>query len=226
MHYLGGKYRVADKIAALISTYTPEIYVEPFCGSAWVADKVDARRVILADACWPLISLYRSLKGGWVPPSEVTEAEYEHLRRLRDPADPLTAFAGFGCSFSGRYFEGYARSGTRNYAMNAKNSLLRKRSLWLRAELVVADYRALRPRGAVIYCDPPYDGTKGFSGTARWESILFWEVVRRWSKENTVLVSEYSAPPDFQCVLEIPTKTDMRMGSGLKEQRVERVFTL
>ena len=48
--------------------------------------------------------------------------------------------------------------------------------------------------------------------------------MRNWSKNNTVIISEYEAPYDFECIKEINTKTDIRNGDGKKENRVERLF--
>ena len=48
--------------------------------------------------------------------------------------------------------------------------------------------------------------------------------MRNWSKNNTVIISEYEAPNDFECIKEINTKTDIRNRSGKRENRVERLF--
>ena len=42
--------------------------------------------------------------------------------------------------------------------------------------------------------------------------------------ENIVIISEYEAPNDFECIKEINTKTDIRNRSGKRENRVERLF--
>ena len=55
-----------------------------------------------------------------------------------------------------------------------------------------------------IYCDPPYAYTKFPIKYRRdikkydvFETELFWETMRKWSKSNVVVISEIVAPPDF-----------------------------
>ena len=65
-------------------------------------------------------------------------------------------------------------------------------------EFIKDDYRNLKCNGCVIYCDPPYAGTTGYVDS--FDNEEFWNVVREWSKNNIVLVSEQVAPPDFKVV--------------------------
>ena len=52
----------------------------------------------------------------------------------------------------------------------------------------------------LIYCDPPYQSTEGYSSTGEFNHELFWETMRIWSKDNCVFISEESAPKDFKVV--------------------------
>lgn len=71
---------------------------------------------------------------------------------------------------------------------------------------------------------PPYSSTtKYFNG--EFNSEEFWDIMRNWSKDNLVFISEYVAPTDFKCVLEIPTKTSIRGRTGNVSKRVEGLFT-
>jgi len=136
----------------------------------------------------------------------------------------MTAFVGIGCSFGGKWFGGMARSGTRNYAANAKNSLLQKVPGVLGVEFIHGEFHQHAPKGALVYCDPPYADTTSYKGLPKFDHALFWGVMRKWVVGgNTVCVSEYAAPPDFPCVLALTTKTDMHTRSG-QVARVEKVF--
>lgn len=202
-----------------------QAFVEPFCGGLWVTHLVAGQR-IASDANEALITLYTSLQSGWLPPTAVSEETYLAYKKGLDPKDPMTAFVGFGCSFAGKWFGGYARSGDRNYALNARNSLLKKMKTCKDVQFVHADYREAllqAPKGSLVYMDPPYAHTTGYGGTGSFDSGQFWAVVRKVSEEHEVYVSEYSAPPDFECVTKFVTKTDLRAG-GIKEARVERLF--
>ncbi len=56
---------------------------------------------------------------------------------------------------------------------------------------------------ALIYADPPYTGTTGYGKD--FNHAEFWETCRQWAnKDNTVIVSELSAPADFVCIWEKP----------------------
>lgn len=229
MQYFGGKFRVCKAISAYINNLSPKVYLEPFCGSCWVGERVQAERRIFCDLNADLISLYQHLQAGILMlPERVDEAEYARIKTLPSP-NPLRAFVGFGCSYSGKFFGGYARgAATRNYAANAKAQLTRRFSARLHAaEYHLADYReafARWPEADVVYCDPPYAGTTKFYGLPDMDYAAFWDSVRQESARRVVLVSEYSAPVDFQTVLEIPTRTDIRNARGQLEPRIERLF--
>lgn len=221
MQYMGGKNRIRKTIAEYLeSMRNNRVYLEPFCGGNWVLQEMSGERVA-SDSNVALITLYQELQKGWNPPLTVSEEEYQYYKDIQDVLDPMTAFCGIGCSFAGKWFGGYARSGSRDYIGNARNSLLKQLPLIMGVKFKAHDYHNGIPYNSLIYCDPPYEGTTGYKDT--FDSVEFWEVMRGWSRNNTVIISEYKAPEDFKCVLEIPTKTDMRV-SGKKEPRIEKLF--
>jgi DNA adenine methylase len=144
MHYFGGKYRIADKIADFINPlFKPnQYYVEPFVGGASILTKITNPLRIASDANETLITMWKALANGWTPPNFVSENEYAEIKEKNDKNDPLTAFVGFGCSYSGKWFGGYARDDTtRNYAMNAANSLYKKNKCLVNVEWQCGDYK-------------------------------------------------------------------------------------
>ena len=65
-------------------------------------------------------------------------------------------------------------------------------------------YLSFRPSNKFIYCDPPYQQGKypikyrrdtKFYDT--FDNVEFWDVMRKWSKTNFVVISELNAPHDF-----------------------------
>ena len=228
MHYFGGKARISKRLVAFIQPYctNASMYWEPFCGACWVLHRIEHPRKIASDLNESLILMWQALQHGWKPPRTVSEEEYVALRR--SPSSPLKAFVGFGCSFAGRWFEGYARGGEgRNYATSAANSLETKLAGCRNVQFIHGDYaqlyKQLNPEGAVIYCDPPYQGTKECRAVGHFDSTLFWNYMRDWSKANRVFVSEYAAPEDFVSVWEHATKTEIRGACG-RLTRVEKLF--
>ncbi len=193
--------------------------MEPFCGAAHVLSKMSGRRVA-SDLSEDLILLWQAIQNGWIPPDSVSEEEYQRLKTSSPSA--LRGFAGYGLSFSGKWFGGYARNSRGdNYCAYARNSLLKQKQsindvLFLHAPYSI--YNDLE--NYLIYCDPPYANTTKYR-FGEFDSKSFWNWCRVTSRSNKVVVSEYSAPADFKCVLEINTKTHMR---GANNLRVERLF--
>lgn len=229
MHFLGAKARIAKHIIEYLNQYSAnyENLYEPFVGAGNVGFHTNFNNIYCSDIDESLILLWKSLQNGYSPPVEVSEQEYKAAKLLKPCAEK--AFIGYGCAWSGKFFGGYARDSTgRNYALNAANSLKKK----MRAnkfyetkfeciDFLTHDWSHLKD--VVMYCDPPYFGTTGY--THKFDNQLFWEKVRELSKNNIVICSEYKAPSDFECVLEIPTKTDMRTKNG-QEARIEKLFRL
>lgn len=165
--------------------------------------------------------MYQALQAFWDPPETVTREEYADAKMGLLPPH-LTAFIGFGCSFAAKWFGGYAEDifGRRKYALSAKRACLRKIALLMDVTFTHSDYRNLRPEGALIYCDPPYNATTGYS-TGAFDTAEFWSVATEWARFNTVVVSEYQGP--WPVALSIPTKTEIRGRSG-RLDRVERLY--
>lgn len=227
MRYFGGKARISNKIAKELYRHraSGQLYIEPFMGAGWVMHKMGGSR-LGCDKHPYLIAMWKALQDGWIPPKSITEEEYYSIRENQDEIPHLAGFIGFGCSHSGKWWGGYAKDGNgRNYCLNAHNSIMKKLRTMKGVEFQCCDYHELEPSGALVYCDPPYQDTTGY-GTGPFDHDEFWNVVRKWSQSNTVIVSEYIAPEDFECILEIRTKTDMRNASGDKESRIERLFKI
>lgn len=163
-------------------------------------------RKILNDRHKYLIAMLQGVQNGYNLPESITPEEYRYIRDHKDEDPALAGFVGFGCSFGGKWFGGYARnaSGT-NYALQSKRSLLKDMATLQDAHFVCEDYRRVCiPPGAVIYADPPYNNTTGYSGE-RFDSSEFWRAMRLLADTgHTVFVSEQEAPPGIECIWEKP----------------------
>jgi DNA adenine methylase len=80
------------------------------------------------------------------------------------------------------------------------------------------------PKGAVIYCDPPYANTKqyGYANQEKMDYDHFWNWVRELSKDNYVFVSEQSAPDDFEIIWEQEVTRTTNKENNFKA--VEKLF--
>lgn len=136
-------------------------------------------RKILNDRHQYLIALLQGVQRGYELPESITPEQYRHIREHKDDDPTLAGFVGFGCSFGGKWFGGYARNATStNYAAQSKRSLLKDMATLQDATFVCADYRRVCiPPRAVIYADPPYNNTTGYHGD-RFDSAEFWIAMR------------------------------------------------
>ena len=223
MRYLGGKYKIRKQVASFLETVRDgRDYLDPFVGGANILSEMSGTR-IASDSNTALITMYKALQEGWIPPDGITEEVYEHYRIIQDGYDPLTAFIGIGCSFGGKWFGGYARGGiNRNYAGEARSSLIKLVPLIKDVTFYACSYSDYTPHGKLIYCDPPYEGTTEYKD--KFDSLSFWNVMREWSKNNIVVISEFKAPVDFRCVLSIDSRTSIRNGENISASTVEKLF--
>lgn len=204
MQYMGGKSRIAKDLARVIdSVRRPGQWVwDPFCGGLSMSVALRAKGPVWStDACAPLIALYRAVRDGWVPPDALSREEYHAARQLPN-SDPLKAFAGFGCSYGGKWFGGYESdaNGTRNrggmpsnYALSAKRRLTKDVA---GSVFACVDFLEVRPRpiNAVLYLDPPYAGATEYAAARGFDTAVFVRAVRAWSEYAPVFVSEYDFP--------------------------------
>lgn len=227
MQYFGGKTRIAGDIARVVGEGASSV-IEPFCGglSVTVALSRLGLSVKAYDGNEALINMYIAMQNGWQPPTSLSHAEYQALKLAANPADPLTAFAAVGCSFSGRWFEGYARNSRGdNYAAAAASGLLRKFASLRDVTFKHAFFQDVPvPAGSTVYCDPPYAGTKWYSGMPKWDDAAFWRVASEWAEHSRVFVSEYVAPPAWLPAWSRDISMNTRTSGGVA-QRTERIFT-
>lgn len=223
MRYLGGKFRVRYQISEYINSLSIKTYLEPFCGACWVGERVRARQRYFTDSNLDLILLWNALQRGWTPPKTLSEAEYENLRSQE--ASALRGFAGFSCSFGGKWFGGYARGEGRDYIREARRTFRNRMGGFGGSVFARADYREAVElyKTELVYCDPPYAGTTGYGAVGDFNTVDFWDEIRTISQTRLVLVSEYEAPSDFREVVEAKSRMGLAARGG-KELRVERLF--
>lgn len=230
MQYFGGKSRIATDIVDVIKADGHTQAVDMFCGGLSVSvamAKAGFTKIVAADGNLALIMMYKAYREGWRPPATLSEAEYRELQGKQDPSDPMTAFAGFACSFAAKWFGGYARN-TRgdDYVKQATNGLAKKFAILDRVPNL--EFNCLRfedldpgPSGLAVYADPPYDGTTAYGGMFPWDASQFWATANTWAVTNPVYVSEYVAPFEWR---EVWSKDHYVNTRGRDTTRIERLF--
>ena len=200
-------------------------WVEPFVGGANMIDKVGGKR-IGNDSHRYLIALHKALQSGWIPPTVVSkEMYYEVKARQNEYSDELVGFIGFLCSYGGRWWSSYAVNARGdNYAAAGSKVLTKQAKNFKGIDFRSGDYlEMILPENSLIYCDPPYEGTKGYKDKINHK--VFWQWCRDKSNEgHTIFVSEYNAPDDFTCVKTVEHKNIF--GKNRQYKRVEKLFRL
>lgn len=212
MRYMGGKHRQAKFIKNFVDKVLNDniFYIEPFVGALSVAQLVLHKNMILSDISESLITLHRKLQDkDFMLPDMVTEEQYNEIKNIRDNKDWRTAFYGFGLSFGGKFFGGFAREkkgllNDNTSVRRAKNSLENKRNAIffnenINVNLLCSSYDELDiPKKSVIYCDPPYKNSTKAHDSNNFNHDLFWEWCRTQVKMgNIILVTEFIVPKDF-----------------------------
>lgn len=230
MLYLGGKGRIGKEVAATIlaSTRKRGRYVEPFLGggSAFKSISPHFDSVCASDSHIDLMLMWMDAANGWIPPEEMSEDIYRSLRLERPSA--LRGIAGFGSSFGGKWWGGYARSSSNPpgyYARHAANSVLEISRLMppnKAGELRCCDYSDWDiDEGTVVYADPPYANTTKYKET--FNSVEFWARMEEWARIGAdVFVSEYAAPESWRQIWQKDQARKVSGGTG--EMTTERLF--
>lgn len=232
---MGSKSRIVKEILPIMlrDRKSDQWYVEPFAGGMNSICEVRGYR-IANDIHYNLIQMWRELVRGWVP-TKITKQEYHAVRDSQsDYPAHFVGWVGFNCSYSGKWFGGFAgetatKIGTiRDYQSEAIRNIAKQVK---KMEGVIFQnkpyYELELPPRSIVYCDPPYEGTTGYAN--KFDSDLFWNWVRNISRQgHTVFVSEYNAPPDFICLWEKVVVSSLSANGSVGGSKIskERLFSL
>jgi site-specific DNA-adenine methylase len=120
------------------------------------------------------------------------------------------------------------RSGSPNKSRTVSSAEMTARSVNKIAKMVKnvkfksCNYQDISPKNMLIYCDPPYASNDyQQSSFFDFDSDKFWKIMKKWSKDNIVVVSEYKAPKDFKMIWQGKTNV---MHNGKKNIKTEKLF--
>lgn len=214
MKYMGSKNRIAKYILPIMLKEMEDkgydTWVEPFVGGGNMIDKVPNHyRRIGADLNEHTIAAMLGIRDFVEKlPSEVSRDYYNSVRGT--PPHPVNSWVRFECSFGAKFDNGYASNKEgRNYAEKGKNLAIKQSHKIQNVDFICCSYEDLsNVTNSLIYCDPPYQGTTGYK-TGVFDHEAFFEWCREMkAKGNSVFISEYSAPNDFELVWQGEVKTN------------------
>ena len=127
---MGSKNKLAKELLPIIllNRKLNQWYVEPFVGGCNIITKVDGNK-IGNDIHYYLIQMFKEIQKGWIPPDNISKDKYIEIKNNKEKYPPyLVGFVGFGCSYSGKWFGGYANNNgkPRNYADESKRNILKQ----------------------------------------------------------------------------------------------------
>lgn len=231
--YQGGKKRIGKRIhKAILLLETdlykePNPYFEPFVGMAGVLryfGKDKNRNLSACDLNTDLIKMWKAVQRGWKPPLTCSKEEYEKLKNSKRHS-AKRAFVGVVASWGGDYFKSYRlhlQPNGKDFMAEGYRGIMDIKPDIMKVKFFDAtSYDNFEIENCTtIYCDPPYCGNK--LGISNKESLFqnfdyekFWNKMREWSVNNLVVISEWTAPEDFQKIWEV-TST---IGTGRKSKK-------
>ena len=234
MKYMGSKARIAKDISAIIndmiSKNSIDVYIEPFVGGCNMIEHIKCNKKIGSDNNEYLIEMWKALQNGWEIPKEISKEEYLKIKENKElyPKE-LVSIVGFCSTYNAKWFGGYAgivktKVGTyRNYYDEAIRNIQKQVPKIIDVEFKHKDYSEFtNVKNALIYCDIPYQGTTQYGTCKNFDYDYFWNWARQMSKDNIVLVSEYNAPNDFECIWTKQLTTTLDKNSRKKD--IEKLF--
>lgn len=231
--YHGGKFRHGKQIAEIINEIYNSVegikgYIEPFCGMCGVYRHVvnllpKTLKYIASDQHDSLILMWKALQDGWVPPKKCSIAKFNKLK-YSEPS-PEKAYFGFGTSFGGIYFCGHRETNKYTQTDNSERIVQISKDM-KRVKFYKRDYQKYTPgkyNGYIIYCDPPYSNTDNNNyyddvtfTRVSFNTEEFWEWCRELSKNNIVIISQYSAPKDFKVIYTFNSQRNVQKNKNTK----------
>ena len=239
MRYVGSKNKIAKHLAPIIQSYIDKNnikkYLEPFVGGANMIDKIKCEKKIGCDIHEELIELLKAVQNNIDLPDRILESEYYEVKNNKEKYPKwYVGLVGFCASFGAKYFGGYARDSkddnSGKWSAGAINNLKKQIPNLKDVHFFYKNFLDIpkdKLNKYVIYCDPPYKNTTEYK-TEKFPYEEFYQWCRDVSKNNIVLISEYSMPEDFECIWQMECKT--LIDSNKKRQdkdnvRIEKLFT-
>lgn len=198
--YQGSKSRIA---AGIINILPPaETFVDLFAGGCAITHAAilsgKYEKFIVNDIGDAPQVFINAIKGEYNNENRRISREQFFAEKEQDP------FIKYIWSFgnNGRdYICGKGKESTRYYPRTKRVKRLYNLIDTSKIDVQKLDYKNVEiPSNAIVYCDPPYLGARGYSRTGRntFDSASFYQWA--FGQDKPVFFSEYNAPDCFHCV--------------------------
>jgi site-specific DNA-adenine methylase len=209
LRYVGSKNKLSKELAPIIQSYITKNtkgYLEPFVGGANMIDKIQCSNKIGCDIHEELIELLKyTQEFSNLLPDRILEDRYIEVKNNKEKFEKwYVGLIGFCASFGAKYFGGYARDSrddnSGKWSAGAIKNLKKQAPDLKGIKFIHKSFLDLpidKINNYVIYCDIPYRGTTKYK-TESFPYEEFYEWVKKLSIHNTVLISEYNMPEEFE----------------------------
>lgn len=240
MVLMGAKTRfVKDILPIILKNRGDKPYFESCGGGMNVISNVDGERTAFEINKY-LVAMWKSLQNGIVFCEEISRSHYSDVRDCYNKKDSkynddYIGWVGFMASANGRFFEGgYAgisktKGGERNYIAEKIKNIKKQIPKIKDVNFICADFKEMTLKEeSIIYCDPPYYGTKQYD---KDNKDFDYPAYYKWCRKmvglgHLVYMSEYQMPEDFNCIWEKETKSSLSANgkSGGNKKSTEKLF--
>ena len=217
-----------------------DTYVEPFCGGANSLSAINFNNKVANDTNKYIIAFWNAVKNNeftdemWNFVKNLTREQYydvkhDYVNGTNFYSDAIKGYVSFSCSYGGGLWCGYANYNPKkkeNHILEAYNGVRKQINEFKYLENTIFynfDYKEVMNHVSgkcLIYCDPPYKGTKDYK--TNFDSEEFWEWCRSMSKEgHFVMVSEFTAPSDFDVIYQKKMLDGM---ASENKSKIEKIF--
>lgn len=231
--YLGSKNRIAKYLSPIIQSYIDkgcDGYLEPFVGGGNMIDKIRCHMKIGSDIDRYVIAVLQGLQEGVEPPQYVSKELYNDVKTHKNNySDFLVGYIGYEMSFGAKWFGGYVKRDDKKFRgdVYSYKSCMKQVPMLKNIDFRCCSYDTYSDiKNFVIYCDPPYRATTSYKQDS-FDYEKFYNWCREMSRDNVVLVSEYTMPEDFRCIWEKPVTVSLdsnKKTGDTKNKRIEKLF--
>lgn len=231
------------ELLPIIMSNTDEntVFYDCFGGGMNVVCEIPLKNKIACDVNKYIISLWNNISSKGLQTLDLPKDAKSFTREMYNDVrcdyinfgnkfdDWYKGYVGTCCSYGGAWFNGYAsynekkREDHISEAYRGLESQVNNFQFLDTTKFVCCSYEQIDfDDNCVIFCDPPYMGTKKYESD--FDHIIFWEWARNMSKKyKRVYITEYEAPSDFQCIWSKEKKDGMGNKGATK---IEKLWTL
>lgn len=214
MTYQGSKAKYVKYICPILQKCIDDNHITTFIdcmvGGANIIKNIKCENRIATDIDENLIALWQEMqKPDFKWPSTPEREDWDRCKSGQEERKWYIGFTAIFASTMGRGFPGgFERLHTRTEGR--MHTAAKDLPLIQGIDFSVKDYVDVfnSYENCVIYCDPPYKGTKTYNYKI-FDSEKFWEDVRQASKNNYIFISEQAAPDDFKSIWSMSVKYNL-----------------